>query len=67
MGAGRGDRWSFPPWSLKLLSKKVVFSISSGKKQISPLLAPFWKKNWENPRMAPSWKKSFRHPWEQPE
>jgi len=28
-----------PPWILNLLAKRVVFSISRGKKQISPLLA----------------------------
>jgi len=31
--------------------KKVVFSISRGKKQISPLPPP-WKKIWENPLLA---------------
>jgi len=46
------------PWILKIPAKKVVFSISRGKKQISPLLAflgkiPYW----------PPWKKSFQRPW----
>jgi len=35
---GAGE--ALPPWILKLLAKKVIFSISMGKKQISPLLAP---------------------------
>jgi len=51
MGVGReGAR---PPWILKLLAKKVVFPISRGKKQISPLLRPPWKKFWENPQLSP--------------
>jgi len=41
MGVERGVKGS--PWILKLLAKKVVFSISGGKKQILPLLAPPWK------------------------
>jgi len=41
MGVGRGGRGRpWPPRILKLLAKKVVFSISRGKNQISPLLAP---------------------------
>jgi len=60
MGVGTGGQG--PPLILKLLAKKVVFSISGGKKQISPLLAPPWKKFWENPPLAPPWKKSFRRP-----
>jgi len=44
-GQGRGK----PPWILKILAKKVVFPISRGEKQISPLLAPSWNKFWENP------------------
>jgi len=51
------------PWSLKLLAKKVVFSIPRSKKQFSPLLAPPWRKIWENPLLLPPWKKSFRRPW----
>jgi len=34
----RGVGEPSPPWILQLLAKKVVFSISWGKKQISPLL-----------------------------
>jgi len=30
-------------WTLKISAKKVVFLVSSRKKQISPLLAPPWK------------------------
>jgi len=32
-----------PPWIENLLAKKVVFSISRGKKQTLPLLAPLEK------------------------
>ena len=39
-GHGRRRGGLSPPWILKLLAKKVVFSISRGKNQISPLLAP---------------------------
>ena len=39
MGVGRGGALG-PPWILKLPAKKVVFSISRVKNQISPLLAP---------------------------
>jgi len=37
MGVGRGAGGGTAPWVLKCLAKKVVLS---GKKQISPLLAP---------------------------
>jgi len=40
------------PWILKVLTKKVFFSISRGKHQLSPFLAPPWKKFWENPILA---------------
>jgi len=45
MGVGGGwHGWGLGlPWILKLLAKKVVFSISRGKKQISPLLPPLEK------------------------
>jgi len=52
MGVGRGAGGPTPPWILKLSAKKVVFSISRGKKQISPLLAPL-EKFWENPLLPP--------------
>jgi len=42
-------------------SKNAVFLISSGKKQISPLLLPV-EKPLENPLVAPPWKNSFRSP-----
>ena len=32
-----------PPWILKFSAKKVVFLVSSGKNQISPLLTPLEK------------------------
>ena len=47
-----------PPWILKILAKKVIFLVSSGKKQISAPLEKFLK----NPLVAPSWKISFRRP-----
>jgi len=37
---------------LKIEAKKVVFVVSSGKKQISPLLAPP-RKIWKNPLVPP--------------
>jgi len=42
-GVGRGAGRRLPPWIFKLLAKKDVFSISRGKKRISPLLAPLEK------------------------
>ena len=50
------------PWILKFSAKKVVFLVSSGKNQISPLLTPL-EKFRKNPLVPPSWKKSFRRPW----
>jgi len=47
-----GEGGAKTPWILKLLAKKVVFPISRGKNQISPLLVPR-KKFWENPLLAP--------------
>jgi len=50
------------PWIVIISPKKVVFLVSSRKKQISPYLAPpenFWK----NPLAVPLQKKSFRRPW----
>jgi len=57
------ERGGKAPLDFETISKKVVFSISRGKNQISPLLAPPWKKFWENPLLLPPWKKSFRRPW----
>ena len=50
MGVGREARGPRLPWILKLLAKKVVFSISRGKNQSSPLLAP-----WKNFGKIPNW------------
>jgi len=61
MGVGREGRGAFPPWTLKVLEKKVVFLVFSGKKQISPLLASPGK-NFEKSPSGPPWKKSFRRP-----
>jgi len=54
-GAGRTN----PPWILKLLAKKVVFSISRDKKQISPLLAPPFGKNRSDARNPHNLKTPF--------
>jgi len=42
MGVGRGKQGGLwlSPWILKFSAKKVVFLVSSGKNQISPLLDP---------------------------
>jgi len=40
------------PWILKFSAKKVVFLVSSGKNQISPLLAPL-EKFRKNPLVPP--------------
>jgi len=37
---GAGGSGALPTWILKISAKKVVFLVSSGKKQIWPLLAP---------------------------
>jgi len=58
-GEGRGPQL---PWILKLFAKKVVFSISRGKKQISSLLAPPWKKCWENSLLPPPLEKILPTP-----
>ena len=56
MGVGRGGaERSLPPWILKILAKKVVFLVSSGKKQMLPLLAPPRKILEKNPSGSP-WK-----------
>jgi len=65
-GSGRGTRpfldfeiWHFP---ITILAIKVVFLVSRGKNEISPLLAPLWKDLfgyfWKNPVLAP-WKNPF--------
>jgi len=58
MGVGMG---AAPTWILKILAKKDVLLVSSGKKQSSPLLVPL-EKFWKNPLVATPWKKSFRRP-----
>jgi len=56
-----GEGGAKTPWILKLLAKKVVFPISRGKNQISPLLVPPEKILGKSPT-GPPWKKSFRRP-----
>ena len=54
MGVGRGgSRRGLAPWILKLLAKKVVFSISRGKNQISPRLTPLEKILGKSPTGPP--------------
>jgi len=38
-----GEGGPSAPWILKISAKNVVFLVSSGKKQISPLLKPLQK------------------------
>jgi len=63
-GGQGGQGWILenPPWILKLLAKKIVFSISRAETQISPLLAPPGK-NFGKILYWPPWKKSSRSPW----
>jgi len=49
-------------WILKFSAKKVVFLVSRGKKQISPLLAPPRKIFVNIPLVPPSMEKPFRRP-----
>jgi len=52
-GPPKGAGGSWPPRGFwKFQQKKVVFLVSSGKKQISPLLAPI-DKFWKNPQVPP--------------
>jgi len=47
MGVGKGGGGGKSHWILKISSKKVVFLVSSGKKQFHHFWAPleeFWKK-----------------------
>ena len=62
MGVGRGLAGGTlpPPWIFKCLPKKVVFLVSSGKNQISPLLPPL-EKCRKNPLVA-SLEKIFPKP-----
>jgi len=58
----RGAAW--PPWILKISAKKVVFLVSRGKNQISPLLAPPRKTLEKSPSAPPPWKNySDAHAW----
>ena len=61
MGVGRGAGGPWPPWILKLLAKKVVFSLSRGRNQISPRLAPPERILGKSPTGLPL-EKSFRRP-----
>jgi len=62
-GVGRGGGGLAPTLDFEIISKKrLFFSISRGKKQISPLLAPPAKYLGKFPT-GPPWKKSFRRPW----
>ena len=51
-GRQKGDLGSTPGF-WKLQHKKVVFAVSSGKKQISPLFPPLAEKFWKNPLLPP--------------
>jgi len=51
MGVGMGGLSPRGFWNYS--QKKGIFSISRGIKQISPLLAPLWKKHWEIPYWPP--------------
>ena len=51
MGVSEGG--SRDPWILKIPAKKILFLISSGKKQISPLLPPPFEKFWKNALIPP--------------
>jgi len=58
---GRGGRGALDPWILKILPKKVVFLVLSGKKQISPLLAPRGKILEKSPGAPPRKNPSDAH------
>jgi len=63
MGVGRGAGGIWLPHGFRKCQKKeVVFLLSSGKKQNSPLLASPGKILKKSPG-APTWKKSFRRAW----
>jgi len=62
MEVGRGHGGPRPPMDFEIFIKNVVFSVLSGKKQISPLLAPL-EKFWKTPFRGPFWKNSIRRPW----
>jgi len=58
MGVRRGWQGGLTTVFGKFQQKKVVFLVSSGKKQILPLLAPL-EKFWKNPLVFPTWKMPF--------
>ena len=60
-GASHGRRWGGGAGFWKFQQKTVVFLVSSGKNQISPLLVLI--KSFEKPPRPPSLAKSFRRPW----
>jgi len=43
-GRRKEGQWAKESQDFENFRKKVVFVVSSGKKQISPLLAPHWRK-----------------------
>jgi len=50
--ASEGDKGHLAPWILRILAKKIVFLVSSEKKQILPLLDPP-RKILEKPLVRP--------------
>jgi len=63
MSVGRGRQGGQRPnLDFEIISKKIAFSISRGKKQVLPLLAPTGKKFEKIPYCPTPWKKSFRSP-----
>jgi len=68
MGVGRETGWGLGPWILKILAKKGCFSISRGKKQISPLWPPLEKILGKSPTGPPLEKilPTPMRPWTQP-
>jgi len=61
MGVGRGGRGALAPLVFELLAKKVVFSLSRGRNQSSPRLAPPERILGKYPTGLPL-EKSFRRP-----
>jgi len=53
MGVGRGEQGGQAPLDFKIISKNIVFSISRGKNQISPLLVPLEKILGKSPTGPP--------------
>jgi len=61
MGVGRGAEGPCLPRILKISAIKVVFLVSSGKKQISPLLVPSGKILGNSPGGPPGKNPSDAH------